>query len=64
MLAQGVALNFYVGKGDLQRRCGPAGRKQMILGMPKVYWVWNILFLVWGLYISYKVYKIAEKLGV
>jgi len=30
----------------------------MILGMPEVYWAWNVAFLIWGLYV------IAKKLGV
>jgi len=33
----------------------------MILGMPVVYWLWNILFLVWGLYVAYKVHMIEKE---
>lgn len=32
------------------------------LGMPIVYWVWNVAFTIWDLYVAYKVYKIEKML--
>lgn len=30
--------------------------------MPVEYWLWNVAFLVWGLYVAWMVYKIKKKL--